>query len=67
MTPSFRIKDAAATHVGNDPHKDISLDTKTLEQDFLAACDWDPETATPSKRKLESLGIGDVAEAISAR
>ncbi|HZP56001.1 MAG TPA: aldehyde ferredoxin oxidoreductase family protein [Dehalococcoidia bacterium] len=49
------------------PHKDISLDTRTLEQDFLAACDWDAETAAPSKRKLESLGLGDVARAISAK
>ena len=46
------------------PHKDIQLDVKTLEQDFLAACDWDPETAAPSKKKLESLGLGDVAEKI---
>jgi aldehyde:ferredoxin oxidoreductase len=49
------------------PHKDVTLDTKTLEQDYLAACDWDPETAAPSKRKLESLGLADVAEAIKAR
>jgi aldehyde:ferredoxin oxidoreductase len=48
-------------------HKDIQLDTKTLEQDYLAACDWDPETAAPSKRKLESLGMGDVAGAIGAK
>jgi aldehyde:ferredoxin oxidoreductase len=49
------------------PHKDVSLDTQTLEQDFLAACDWDAETAAPSKRKLESLGLADVAETIKAR
>ena len=49
------------------PHKDISLDTRTLEQDFLAACDWDPETAAPSKRKLESLGLGDVAGKIATK
>jgi aldehyde:ferredoxin oxidoreductase len=49
------------------PHKDLSLDTHTLEQEFLAAADWDPETAAPSKRKLESLGLGDVAEKISAK
>jgi aldehyde:ferredoxin oxidoreductase len=49
------------------PHKDVQLDVKTLEQDYLAACDWDAETATPSKRKLESLGLADVAEAIKAR
>ena len=49
------------------PHKDIQLDVKTLEQDYLAACDWDPETAAPSKRKLESLGLADVAKAIGAK
>ena len=49
------------------PHKDVSLDTKTLEQEYLAAADWDPETATPSKRKLEELGLADVAVAIGAR
>ncbi len=49
------------------PHKDIVLDTKTLEQAFLAACDWDPETATPSRRKLESLGLADVAENLGAK
>lgn len=49
------------------PHKDVQLDVKTLEQDLLAACDWDPETAAPSKKKLESLGLGDVAEKIKAR
>jgi len=49
------------------PHKDVTLDVTTLEQEYLAAADWDPETAAPSKRKLESLGLGDVAEAIAAR
>ena len=49
------------------PHKDIQLDVKTLEQDYLAACDWDPETAAPSKKKLDSLGLGDVATAIGAK
>jgi aldehyde:ferredoxin oxidoreductase len=49
------------------PHKDVQLDIKTLEQDFLAACDWSPETAAPSKKKLESLGLGDVATAIGAK
>lgn len=56
-----------ATPMEAGPHKDISLDTRTLEQDFLAACDWDAETAAPSKRKLDALGLEDVAEAIAAR
>lgn len=49
------------------PHKDITLDIRTLEQDFLAACDWDADTAAPSKRKLDSLGLSDVAEKIGAK
>jgi aldehyde:ferredoxin oxidoreductase len=49
------------------PHKDVSLDVKTLEQEYLAACDWDAETAAPSRRKLEAIGLNDVAEAIGAR
>jgi aldehyde:ferredoxin oxidoreductase len=49
------------------PHKDIQLDIKTLEQDYLAAAGWDAETGAPSKRKLEELGLADVAQAISAK
>lgn len=60
-----RLWGADALQAG--PHKDITLDTRTLEQDFLAACDWDAETATPSKRKLDSLGLADVAEKIGAK
>ena len=45
----------------------LQLDVKTLEQDFIAACDWDAETAAPSKKKLESLGLSDVASAIGAK
>jgi aldehyde:ferredoxin oxidoreductase len=56
-----------ATPLEAGPHKDVSLDVKTLEQDFLAACDWDAETAAPSKRKLEALGLADVAEKIAAK
>ncbi|MEX1253033.1 MAG: aldehyde ferredoxin oxidoreductase family protein [Dehalococcoidia bacterium] len=49
------------------PHQDFKLDTDTIEKEFLAACGWDAETATPSKAKLAELGIEDVAEAIGAR
>ena len=60
-----RLSGVAPLQAG--PHKDVSLDTHTLEQDFLAACDWDAETAAPSKRKLDSLGLSEVAEKISAK
>ncbi len=42
------------------PVSEIVLDTRTLEQEFLAACDWDPETCKPSTRKLQELGLGDL-------
>ena len=48
-----------ATHAG--PLEGIKIDTERLEVDFLQACDWDTETCKPSKAKLESLGLGDVA------
>jgi aldehyde:ferredoxin oxidoreductase len=49
------------------PHQGIGLDTNALEREFLQACGWDEETATPSKAKLEELGLQDVAVAIGAR
>ncbi|WP_322797102.1 aldehyde ferredoxin oxidoreductase family protein [Tepidiforma sp.] len=51
-----------ATHAG--PLQGIKLDTETLETEFLKACDWDLETCKPSKAKLESLGLADVAAAL---
>jgi len=60
-----RLWGAEALQAG--PHKDVTLDINTLEQEFLAACDWDADTAAPSKRKLESLGLSDVAEKIGAK
>jgi len=48
------------------PHENVTLDTKALEQEFLAACDWDLDTATPSRKKLEELGLHDVAQVLHA-
>jgi aldehyde:ferredoxin oxidoreductase len=48
------------------PHAGFTLDTQTLEREFLEACDWDLETAKPSRRKLEELDLADVAEVIQA-
>ena len=53
-----------ATHAG--PLQGVKLDTETLELDFLNACDWDTTTTKPSKAKLESLGLQDVAMALHA-
>ncbi len=46
------------------PHEGITLDVDTLEKEFLEACGWDLETATPTRAKLEELGLEDVAEAL---
>ena len=51
-----------ATYTG--PLQGIKLDTETLETEFLKACDWDTETCKPSKAKLESLGLPEVAAAL---
>jgi aldehyde:ferredoxin oxidoreductase len=51
-----------ATYTG--PLQGIKLDTETLEREFLKACDWDTETCKPSKAKLESLGLPEVAAAL---
>jgi aldehyde:ferredoxin oxidoreductase len=48
------------------PFKDFTLDWKTQEKEYLEACDWDLETTKPSRRKLEELGLKDVAEALHA-
>ena len=39
--------------------------SKSLETDFLKACDWDTETCLPSREKLESIGLSDVADALA--
>jgi aldehyde:ferredoxin oxidoreductase len=46
------------------PHKNVSLDTETLQREFLAACDWDQQTCKPSRAKLEELGLEDVADVL---
>jgi aldehyde:ferredoxin oxidoreductase len=51
-----------ATHTG--PLEGVKLDTELLETDYLKACDWDTTTCKPSKAKLESLGLKEVATAL---
>ncbi len=46
------------------PHKGFTIDCDTMQREFLAACDWDQETCTPSRAKLEELGLEDVARAL---
>jgi len=38
-----------------------SVDIETLGRDYLVAMDWAPETGKPSKKKLEELGLDDIA------
>lgn len=47
------------------PLAGVKLDTDLLESDYLRACDWDVDTCRPSNAKLQSLGLADVAAALS--
>ena len=54
---------------GNPPQEvgplaGIAIDEDALNSDYLAAMDWDPETAKPSRSKLIELDMEDVAEAL---
>ena len=46
------------------PLEGVTLDIDTLEKDYLSACGWDTETCAPTRAKLESLGLADVADAL---
>jgi len=43
------------------PLAGITVDLHTRLSNYLRAMDWDPETAKPSKQKLQQLGLGDVS------
>ena len=57
--PSRLIGDPPQTE-GNV--RDITVDIDTQVRDYCAAMDWDPETAVPSKERLLSLGLEEVAK-----
>lgn len=38
-----------------------SVDIESARRDYLVAMDWDPENGKPSKKKLEELGLDDIA------
>jgi aldehyde:ferredoxin oxidoreductase len=40
------------------------VDVETMQREFFAAMDWDPETGKPSKAKLTELGLKDLADAL---
>jgi len=44
------------------PVAGVTIDEETLGKDYFAAMDWDIKTAKPSKKKLQELGLDDVAK-----
>ena len=58
--------------LGKPPHKEgplagVSVDADTLVKEYVAAMDWDPETAKPSEKKLKELGLDDAAQELWPR
>jgi aldehyde:ferredoxin oxidoreductase len=55
--------------LGRPPHKvgplaGVTIDDKTLVNEYLKEMDWDLKTAIPSQKKLKELGLGDIARAL---
>ena len=53
--------------LGRPPQKEgpvagITVDENTMVKEYLAVMDWDAKTTKPSKKKLEELGLEDVAK-----
>ena len=53
--------------VGKPPLKEgpvanMTLDDDTMIKDYLKAMDWDPITTKPSAKKLQELGLSELAE-----
>ena len=44
------------------PLAGVTVDEDTMVKEYLAVMDWDAKTAKPSKKKLEELGLEDVAK-----
>ena len=44
------------------PWKGVEIDLDTQVKEYLRAMDWDSKTAKPSKKKLQELGLEDVAK-----
>jgi aldehyde:ferredoxin oxidoreductase len=60
-----RVTGASPEGRSAGPLEGVNLDTELLEVDYLNACDWNVDTCTPSRAKLESLGLKDVAAAFN--
>ena len=46
------------------PHEGFAIDLETLNREWAEEAGWDPESGKPSRAKLESLGLADVADAL---
>lgn len=46
------------------PHEGYTIDLETMKNEWFDLAGWDRESSTPSREKLESLGLADVAEAL---
>jgi aldehyde:ferredoxin oxidoreductase len=60
----FKVPDRV---IGNPPLKEGPIagrqcNVETLARDYLIAMGWDPETGKPSRKKLEELGLSDIAQ-----
>ena len=46
------------------PNPGVTLEEDAMYNEFLRAMDWDIETCRPSRKKLQELGLEDVAQAL---
>lgn len=46
------------------PLAGITIDEDTMNQEYLTVADWDSKTTKPSKKKLQELGLEDVAQVL---
>ncbi|MFC2016592.1 aldehyde ferredoxin oxidoreductase family protein [Chloroflexota bacterium] len=44
------------------PLAGVTVDEDILDKEYLTAMDWDSKTAKPSKKRLQELGLDDVAK-----
>ncbi|MBN1692962.1 MAG: aldehyde ferredoxin oxidoreductase family protein [Dehalococcoidales bacterium] len=44
------------------PTAGVTVDEATLVKDYLKAMGWDEKTGKPSRKRMEELGLGDVAK-----
>ena len=47
------------------PHEGVTVDLETMKNDWFGEAGWDTKTSKPSRAKLESLGLKDVADALA--